>query len=156
MTHPTDLNYVTTPFGKSGSWAAGYHTGIDYRAPVGTPIYATRGGVVVHSGSGGKYGSAYGNYVVIQSVYQGVLRQHLYAHLSKTKVRRGSVVRAGHLIGLAGETGNTFGSHLHYEERVFPFGYYNHYRPVLVNWFPRNKKWRETILRKISPKKRKK
>ena len=149
MVRPTELNYVTTPYGKPGSWAAGYHTGIDYRAYEGTPIYATRGGKIVHSGYGGTYGAAYGNYVVLQTRYRLRRRQVLYAHLSKTSVKVGQKVKAGDKIGLSGETGNAFGAHLHYEERLYPFGYWNHYRPVLPAWQPKNKKRLKKILRKI-------
>lgn len=149
MVRPTALNYVTTPYGKPGSWAAGYHTGIDYRAYEGTPIYATRGGKIVHSGTGGTYGSAYGNYVVLQTRYKLRTRQVLYAHLSKNTVKVGQKVKAGDQIGLSGDTGNAFGAHLHYEERLYPFGYWNHYRPVLPAWQPKSRKWLKKILRKI-------
>lgn len=145
MSKPTELNYVTTPFGKKGSWAAGYHTGIDYRAPAGTKIFATRGGKVVHAGYGGSYGSAYGNYVVIQVFYKFRRRQCLYAHLSKPLVKVGQRVKAGQAIGLSGETGNTFGAHLHYEERFKPFTYWNHYNPVLPNWYPKSVRARKRI-----------
>lgn len=155
MTRPTLLNYVTTPYGKPGSWAAGYHTGIDYRAPTGTEIFATRGGKVVHSGWGGSYGSAYGNYVVVQTFYNGRRRQCLYAHLSKNIVKPGQRIKAGDVVGLSGETGNTFGAHLHYEERFAPFTYWNHYRPVLPAWQPKNRKWLRTVLRKIGVLKKK-
>lgn len=149
MVRPTALNYVTCSYGVKGSWAAGYHTGIDYRAPVGTKIFATRGGKVVHAGRGGTYGEAYGIYVVIQTTYRFRTRQVLYAHLSRTNLRKGQKVKVGDVIGLSGETGNTNGPHLHYEERVKPFGYYNHYRPVLPSWQPKNKKYFLAVLKKI-------
>lgn len=140
MTHPTKLNYVTMPYGVPGNWAAGYHTGIDYRAPVGTSIYATRRGKVVHAGTGGSYGSAYGCYVVIQSWHKGRFRQHLYAHLSSAKVKVGQRVRAGDVIGLSGQTGNANGPHLHYEERKSPYTYWYHYKPIMQDWYPKVKK----------------
>ena len=155
MTKPTELNYVTTPYGQKGSWMAGYHTGIDYRAAVGTKIFATRRGVVVYAGSGGTYGPAYGNHVVIRSFYKGKLIQHLYAHLSKINVGVGKRVVAGECIGLSGETGNTNGPHLHYEERVYPFNYWSHRRPVLPGWRPKNLRGLKRILRRITPKKKK-
>lgn len=146
MTRPTVLNYVTTPYGKKGSWAAGYHTGIDYRAPVGTPIYATRRGKVVHSGYGASgNGAAYGNHVAVHSMHRGRKREHSYNHLSKNVVKAGDRVKAGDLIGYSGETGNTFGAHLHYEERFYPFKYWDHYKPVLPEWEPLRKR----ILRKL-------
>lgn len=149
MVRPTALNYVTCEYGKPGSWAAGYHTGIDYRAPTGTEIFATRGGKVVHSGTGGTYGSAYGNYVVVQTVFKMRTRQVLYAHLSKTSVSLGQKIKAGDVIGLSGTSGNTFGAHLHYEERLYPFNYWSHYPPVLPPWQPKNKKWLNKVLQKI-------
>lgn len=140
MTSPTALNHVTTPYGEKGDWVAGYHTGVDYRAPAGTEIFATKGGKVMHAGTGG-YGPAYGVHVIIQSYYWGVRRRHLYAHLSKSDVQVGEKVKAGQVIGLSGETGNTFGAHLHYEERRYPFGYWNHYRPVFPDWQPFKKRY---------------
>jgi murein DD-endopeptidase MepM/ murein hydrolase activator NlpD len=149
VTRPTALNYVTCPYAKKGGWMAGYHTGIDYRAPVGTDIYATKGGKVVHSGYGGSYGPSYGSYVVIQSWYKGRFRQHLYAHLSSTKVREGQRVKAGDLIGLSGTTGNTNGPHLHYEERVSPFNYWSHCKPVFPTWTPVSRKIRKRLRKRI-------
>jgi murein DD-endopeptidase MepM/ murein hydrolase activator NlpD len=128
---------------------AGYHTGIDYRAPVGTKVFATRGGRIVHSGYGGGYGPAYGLYVVLQTRYRFRTRQVLYAHLSKSKVAVGQRVRAGDVIGLSGETGNTNGPHLHYEERVYPYGYWNHYRPGFPGWQPPSAKRLVKILKRI-------
>lgn len=145
MTQPTELNYVTCEFGRKGGWIAGYHTGIDYRAPVGTEIYATRRGKVHHVG----WDNSYGNYVVIQSWHLGKFIRHYYCHLSKFNVNRGKRVTAGEVVGLSGNTGNSTAPHLHYEERVYPFGYWNHQRPVLPTWKPKNRKWYRKILNKI-------
>lgn len=155
MTRPTELNYVTTPYGKAGDWAAGYHTGIDYRAPTGTEIFSTRRGKVVHAGPGGTYGAAYGNYVVLETFYKGEMRQVLYAHLSKVLVKEGQRVKTAEVIGLAGETGNAFGAHLHYEERVNPFNYWSHYRPVLPAWQPVLTKVLNAVMRRLGLKKKK-
>ncbi len=149
MTQPTKLNYVTCAFGVKGDWIAGYHTGIDYRASVGTPIHATRGGRVIHAGEGGRYGSAYGKYVVLQSFYKGKPRQHLYAHLSEVHVKVGKWVRVGQVVGLSGETGNVRGAHLHYEERIEPFTYWSHTKPVFPDWKPKNQNWLKRILHRI-------
>lgn len=116
---------ITTPFGKPGSWwAAGYHTGDDYATPVGTTVVATRAGRVVFAGWGG-WGSAYGLHVIVES--SGV--RHLYAHLSRTSVSSGQGVSQGQRLGSSGATGNVTGPHVHYEERVSPYGYRNHRRP---------------------------
>lgn len=135
MTQPVRKVYVTAPFGIKGSWAAGYHTGVDFRASVGTKIFATKRGRVIHTGWGG-YGNAYGHQIIIRSWHRGRRITHLYAHMSKSFVKKGQVVKTGARIGLSGNTGNTTAPHLHYEERVSPFGYYNHRRPVLPNWEP--------------------
>lgn len=153
MTRPTALNYVTCEYGVRGDWAAGYHTGIDYRAPTGTSIYATRGGKIVHAGYGGTYGPAYGCYVVLQTFYKFKTRQVLYAHLSSTNLKVGQKVSVGDRIGFSGQTGNAFGPHLHYEERLSPFTYWDHYRPVLPSWQPLNKKYLNSILKKIGVRK---
>lgn len=154
MTQPTAANIITCAYGVPGTWMAGYHTGIDYQAPVGTEIFATRGGRVVHAGTGGSYGPSYGKYVVVRVRFRGRTRQVLYAHLSSTKVRVGQYVRAGDTIGFSGDTGNTRGAHLHYEERVSPFNYWSHYKPVLPTWEPRSRKLLNTIFSRIGLKKR--
>lgn len=153
MTRPTKLNYVTCPFGYKGSWAAGYHTGIDYRAPIGTPIMATKKGKVVFAGTGG-WGPAYGKHVILQSWHRGRRVRHMYAHLSGIRVRPGQKVLAGGVVGRSGVTGNVSGPHLHYEERVSPFGYWNHRRPRLTAWQPRLRKRLRRILRRIGVLKR--
>lgn len=145
---PTVLGYVTCPYGKKGSWMAGYHTGIDYRAPTGTNILSTKRGTVVHAGYGGSYGPAYGNYVVIQTWHYGRKKQHLYAHLSKSLVKTGDRVQSGQIIGKSGTTGNTFGPHLHYEERYYPFNYWAHTKPVLPEWQPIGKKIQKKLKKK--------
>lgn len=135
MVMPVKYVYVTAGFGVPGSWAAGKHTGIDYRAAVGTSIYATKRGRVVHTGYGGA-GAAYGNHVIIQSWHNGRRRRHLYAHLSSSAVYTGQKVSAGQFLGRSGATGNVTGPHLHYEERLYPFGYWNFTSPVLQKFRP--------------------
>lgn len=137
MTHPTKDVYVTMPYGRPGNvWAAGKHTGVDYRAAVGTSIFATRGGTIEHVGWGG-YGQAYGFHVIQRARTKwGTTRKVLYAHLSGAQVKRGDTVKMGDRIGASGETGNTFGAHLHYEERTSPYGYYNHAAPVFPAYQP--------------------
>lgn len=154
MTQPTKLNYVTCHFGVRGSWAAGYHTGIDYRAPVGTKVFATKNGRVVHSGWGG-LGRAYGNHVVIESKHNGRMVRHLYAHLSKNRVRKGQRVRTGKVIGRSGNTGNSTAPHLHYEERVAPYGYYNHRKPQLPKWKPKRRKILNRVYRALGIRRKK-
>ena len=115
---------ITTPFGVKGNWAAGYHTGDDYAAPKGTRVEATRGGRVVAAGWN-IWGEAYGKQVIVET--NGI--RHLYAHLSRIRVRRGQRVDRGEKLGEVGETGNATGPHLHYEERHSPYSYWDHRKP---------------------------
>ncbi len=105
---PIKQNYrVGAGFGKRGSWSR-YHTGQDFGAPTGTPIYAAASGVVLSPTAGGWAGTN----VVIQHGNGG---STLYAHMSRKAVKKGQTVKAGQLIGYVGNTGRSFGSHLHFE-----------------------------------------
>jgi hypothetical protein len=121
---------ITLAYGVPGNYMAGYHTGVDFGCPVGTPIFSTYDGVVVGTGNVG--GSAYGYHqVMIESVYKGQKLRHLYAHMEAFSVSIGQHVAAGQRIGTSGAEGNVTGPHLHYEERVAPFDYWHHVKPVL-------------------------
>lgn len=87
-----------------------FHEGLDFSAPVGTPVYATADGSVRTS----SWQSAYGNMVEIDHGFNYTTR---YAHLSKLIARVGQNVKRGDLIGLVGNTGKSTGPHLHYEVR---------------------------------------
>ncbi|MFO0609373.1 MAG: M23 family metallopeptidase [Polyangiales bacterium] len=102
---------VTDPFGYrvhpiSGRWLL--HTGIDFGARAGTPIYACRGGTVVRASWYGGYGNA----IIVD---HGGGMQTLYAHQSAFAVGEGAHVTAGQNIGFVGSTGNSTGPHLHFE-----------------------------------------
>lgn len=104
---PIKSNYrIGASFGATGTWAR-YHTGQDFPAPVGTPIYAAASGVVISSTAG----SWAGTNVVIQHSSGATL----YAHMSRKVVNPGQTVKAGQLIGYVGVTGRSFGAHLHFE-----------------------------------------
>lgn len=134
---PIKNGKVRVPYGVRGSyWAAGYHTGTDFIADVGTPVVATKGGVVVFSGYSGGWGQAYGYHVIISSYHNGRMIRHMYAHLSSRAVNYGQRVKAGQRIGNSGNTGNTTGPHLHYEERWRNYGYYDNKAPVLLSYQP--------------------
>jgi murein DD-endopeptidase MepM/ murein hydrolase activator NlpD len=130
MGNPIPPYSITTPFGKPGGWAAGYHTGDDYstNGRVGVSVKASRKGKVISTGN--SWGSSYGIHVVVESKTKkkGVIR-HGYCHLSKVSVRPGQQVKKGTQIGLSGNTGNSTGPHLHYEERHAPFLYSSHRKP---------------------------
>jgi murein DD-endopeptidase MepM/ murein hydrolase activator NlpD len=87
------------------------HRGIDIAGPVGTPIQAAADGVVIVAGwsSGG-----FGNLVEIRHSDGTVTR---YAHNSRMSVSVGQTVRQGQQIAEMGSTGNSTGSHLHFEIR---------------------------------------
>ena len=84
------------------------HEGLDFPAPVGTPILASAGGWVVAAGPSG----AYGNAVVID---HGNGLATLYGHASKVFVRRGDLVMPQQAIAAVGSSGRSTGAHLHFE-----------------------------------------
>ncbi len=87
------------------------HAGLDFAAPVGTPIYATADGVVKEAdfNEGG-----YGNHVIINHGYG---YETLYGHMVRIKTRVGRKVKRGEVIGYVGSTGKSTGPHCHYEVR---------------------------------------
>ncbi len=91
------------------------HTGIDIPASRGTPIYASKSGVVITSVYGTGSSWSYGNYVVV-SHSDGT--STLYAHMSSRAVSKGQTVKQGDVVGYVGTTGNSTGNHLHFEIRV--------------------------------------
>ncbi len=96
------------PFTKVGRM----HKGIDFTAPLGTPIYATGDGKIVEV----TYKrTGYGYHVVIDHGYG---YKTLYAHMSKIEVKKGQAVKKGQQIGLVGSTGRSTAPHLHYEVRL--------------------------------------
>jgi murein DD-endopeptidase MepM/ murein hydrolase activator NlpD len=109
---------VTSPFGYR--WGR-LHAGIDIAAPSGTPIHAAAGGRVVIAGWVG----GYGNYTCID---HGGGMATCYAHQSSFATSVGAHVSQGQVIGYVGNTGHSFGPHLHFEVRingtpVDPLGY---------------------------------
>jgi len=92
-------------------WKA--HKGVDYAAPTGTAIKATGDGKVVFRG----WQKGYGRIVIVQHSNQ---YKTVYAHMSKfrSKVKKGSRVKQGQVIGYVGSSGWATGPHLHYEFRV--------------------------------------
>ena len=89
------------------------HTGTDFAAPRGTPVYATGNGKIIKAESRSR--SGYGKNIVIDHGY-GYKTQ--YAHLSKLAVNLGQKVKRGELIGYVGSTGKSTSPHLHYEVRI--------------------------------------
>ena len=107
-----DFNYpingiMTSDFGPRGGR---FHYGVDLDLETGDAVSAAFEGMVRIS----MYHASYGNVVVIRH-NNGL--ETLYAHLSKREVKSGDHVEAGDVIGLGGNTGRSFGSHLHFEVR---------------------------------------
>lgn len=106
------------------------HTGLDFAAPRGTPVFATGDGIIIEAKT--TYGG-YGNEIVISHGYG---YQTLYAHLSGFNVRSGQKVKRGDKIGYVGSTGKSTAPHLHYEVikngyKVNPvFFFYNDLSPA--------------------------
>jgi murein DD-endopeptidase MepM/ murein hydrolase activator NlpD len=102
---------ISQGWGKSRiKYAAGRHTGIDFGAKTGTRVGAFKEGTVIRAGNEG----AYGNAIAIRHK-NGTTS--FYAHLSGLGVKPGQKVKAGQEIGKVGNTGRSFGSHLHFEVR---------------------------------------
>lgn len=105
-----------------------FHSGVDLRAPWGTPVVAAADGIVRQSGWRGPYGR-----LIVLNHGNDTLST-LYAHLSELFVRAGQVVRRGEVIGRVGSTGRTTSPHLHYEVRyrgtpVNPYKYLKNSTP---------------------------
>jgi len=110
---PIDGARVSSKFGMRRHPIMGFskmHAGMDFAAPVGTPIYAAGNGVIEDIGPK----NGYGNYVRVKHNQQ---IETAYAHLSKfgEDMRRGGRVQQGDIIGYVGTTGRSTGPHLHYE-----------------------------------------
>ena len=105
---------ITTPYKKLGKmWSRGYHTGVDFAVPQGTDIVAVADGVIANA----NWGKAYGTHLVQEVVHNDKKSWVIYAHLSKALVKIGDKVTKGQHIGESGNTGNSSGPHLHFENR---------------------------------------
>jgi murein DD-endopeptidase MepM/ murein hydrolase activator NlpD len=120
LSYPVENPYITQYYGKTDfaeiAYRTKFHTGIDFKAPLGTPIYAAADGIVkrVDNNDRGvnrfqKY--QYGKYILID--HQNNLTT-LYAHLSSAIVKTGEFVKRGQVIGYSGNTGYSIGPHLHF------------------------------------------
>lgn len=103
------------------------HNGVDFALPVGQHVMAADGGSVVISAHDP---SGYGELIKIRHGWG----YSYYAHLSERHVRVGDEVRAGQVIGLSGNTGNSTGPHLHFEIRPDGIGRGNGYNGAVDPW----------------------
>jgi murein DD-endopeptidase MepM/ murein hydrolase activator NlpD len=99
-----------------------FHSGCDFSAPTGTPVYATGDGVVRMA----DYDGGYGKCIEIDHGFGFVTK---YAHLSAYLVKVGQRVKRGQIIGKVGSTGTSVSPHLHYEvikngQKVNPIAYF--------------------------------
>lgn len=101
------FGYRRDPFTRRGAM----HTGLDFKGPIGSPIYAAAKGRVSFVGRK----SGYGNVVEIS---HGNGLKTRYAHMSKFRTKVGQEVDAGDVIGAIGSTGRSTGPHLHFEVRI--------------------------------------
>ncbi|HOE90739.1 MAG TPA: M23 family metallopeptidase [Candidatus Cloacimonadota bacterium] len=107
---PLDRVQITSRFGyriHPISRRKKLHTGIDYRAKRGTPVYAIAQGIVVRASWNGGFGKS----VEVRHP-DGIISQ--YAHLDRINVRHGQSVKAGTIVGAVGSTGYSTGPHLHF------------------------------------------
>ncbi|NCP19500.1 MAG: peptidoglycan DD-metalloendopeptidase family protein [Erythrobacter sp.] len=111
---PTDTPAANSSYGYRRdpfTGRAAMHRGLDFRGPMGAPIYATARGTVTFVGRKGGYGN-----IVEISHGRGLLTR--YAHMSRFEAKVGDRVEAGTVIGAIGSTGRSTGPHLHFEVRV--------------------------------------
>ena len=100
----------TTAFKKEGSWKLGYHTGIDRVCDTDRTLVAIADGVVTRTSG---CGQSYGNHIVYRTADGKTV---LYAHMKdKPTLKVGAKIKAGQKLGTMGNTGNSYGAHLHIE-----------------------------------------
>ncbi len=107
---PLRYAHLTSRFGSRLHPVLGYvraHQGVDYGAPVGTPVWAVGDGVVSQSGWNGGCGRSI-------TLHHGNGFDTVYCHLSAVNVRAGARVTQKQIIGAVGQTGLATGPHLHY------------------------------------------
>ena len=109
---PTTNYRITAGYGASSRLWSNRHTGLDFAAPSGTPVFSVSSGEIISAG----YEGAYGNRIVVRH-WDGT--ETWYCHLSRF-VKRSGEVQPGELIGRVGSSGNATGPHLHLE--VHPGG----------------------------------
>lgn len=133
LLNPTQSGWISSDYGFR-SWPAGedkgkrrFHQGIDIAAKLNTPVYAIADGIVakVINKNSADAETAYGNYLIIEHA-DGM--RSLYAHLQSIAVKEGESLQAATVIGTVGNSGISFGSHLHFElykdgEHVDPNSY---------------------------------
>lgn len=111
---PASLDYISSGFGYRSDPFTGegaFHAGLDFKGPVGAPVYAAAKGTVSFVGQR----QGYGNCLEIDHG-NGLMTR--YAHMSAFRAHVGQPVKAGDLVGAIGSTGRSTGPHLHFEVRI--------------------------------------
>jgi murein DD-endopeptidase MepM/ murein hydrolase activator NlpD len=111
---PANLDYISSGFGYRSdpfTHAGSFHPGLDFKGPIGAPIFAAANGRVSFVGER----QGYGNCVEIDHGNGLVTR---YAHMSGFRTQTGKLVHPGEVIGAIGSTGRSTGPHLHFEVRI--------------------------------------
>ena len=111
---PASLEFISSGFGfRSDPFTGGaaFHAGLDFKGPIGAPIYAAAQGRISFAG----IRQGYGNCIEITHG-NGLLTR--YAHMSAFRAQIGQLVKPGDVIGAIGSTGRSTGPHLHFEVRI--------------------------------------
>jgi murein DD-endopeptidase MepM/ murein hydrolase activator NlpD len=120
LAFPVERPFITQEYGPTAfaqyAYRTKFHNGVDFRAPLGTPIFAALDGIVKWSDNNDRGTSRwtkyqYGKYVFIE--HENNLST-LYAHLSRFAVQKGQSVKRGDLLGYSGNTGYSYGPHIHF------------------------------------------
>ncbi|MDR0514395.1 MAG: peptidoglycan DD-metalloendopeptidase family protein [Coriobacteriaceae bacterium] len=114
FTHPCPNSTVSSTFGYR-TFDNAFHLGVDFAAAQGTPYYAADDGTVIYATYDGGYNGGAGNWIVIS---HGDGKVTKYMHSSAVYVSVGERVTRGQNIGAVGNTGNSFGAHLHFQVEV--------------------------------------
>lgn len=127
---PLDLLEVTSFYGKRHR---DFHEGVDFKADVGSPVYAVDSGVVAYAGNKIR---GYGRMIILAHNHSGLAT--VYAHHSKNFVKKGQKIKRGQLIAHSGRSGHVTGPHLHFEVRkgsdpIDPLPLLKRMRPRLAN-----------------------
>lgn len=113
LSYPVLDTFITQEYGTTAfaqrAYKTKFHNGIDFRAPISTPIYAAEDGKVFSVGDNGRV--QYGKFIVIK--HNNNLAT-LYAHLSRQIIGVGAFIKKGDIIGYSGNTGYSTGPHLHF------------------------------------------
>jgi len=114
LSNPCPGGSLSSGFGYR-DFDSSFHKGIDLAAPEGTPYYAAADGTVIWATYDGGWNGGAGNWIVIAHG-NGLVTK--YMHSSAVYVRPGQTVTQGQNIGAVGNTGNSFGAHLHFQVEV--------------------------------------